>query len=277
MKQYLDLLDTILTEGEVQGSRAVLSDGSKPNTLSTFGLQARYGLTGAFPIVTTKKIPFRQIVVELLWFLSGSSNMKPLQDQGVHIWDQWADSNGELGVCYGKTWRDFYQPGWGKLDQIANLLNNIRTVVANPQASEARRLIITAWNPAEMHMARGPVGCHTMAQFYVQGDRLSCKMYQRSADMFLGVPWNISCYALLTHLVARATDLVAYEFIHTFGDAHIYENHRDQVVEQLSREPMPCPWLSIQGDVGDLNDLKPEQFKLHGYTSHPALRGEVAV
>ena len=272
MTLYLDLLETIIKTGAIQGSRAVLSDGSKPDTLSTFGLQAEYDLTGAFPIVTTKRVPFRQIVAELIWFLSGSTNVRPLQAQNVHIWDAWSDSDGELGVCYGKTWRDF-----NGVDQIANLLRDIRKVVADRQSSEARRLIISAWNPATMHRARGPVGCHTLAQFYVRGGTLSCKMYQRSADMFLGVPWNISCYALLTHLVARATDLVAYEFIHTFGDAHIYDNHLDQVTEQLSRAPLPGPKLVIRGSVGDLDNLIPEQFALEGYQCHPALRGEVAV
>jgi thymidylate synthase len=278
MRQYLDLLDKILKDGTVQASRAVLqSTGERPNTLSTFGLQAEYDLREGFPIVTTKRVPFRQIVVELLWFLSGSTNVKPLVAQGVHIWDQWADADGDLGVTYGNTWRNFYGPGFHQIDQIAGLLHDIRTVIKDPQASAARRLVVTAWNPAEMHRARGPVGCHTMCQFYVQGRNLSCKMYQRSADMFLGVPWNISCYALLTHLVAKATGLMAHRLVHTFGDAHIYENHIDQVVEQLSREPLPLPVLHIDGLFSDLDNLSPEQFRLIGYEHHPALKGEVAV
>jgi thymidylate synthase len=278
MKQYLDLLDTILKTGTVQASRAVLqSTGERPKTLSTFGLQTEYNLTEGFPIVTTKRIPFRQIVEELLWFLSGSSNVRPLQAQGVRIWDQWADQDGELGVGYGRTWRDFYSPGFVRIDQISNLLTDIRAVIKDPQASPARRLIITAWNPGEMHRARGPVGCHTLAQFYVHGESLSCKMYQRSADMFLGVPWNISCYALLTHLVAKATGLQPYRFIHTFGDAHIYENHFEQVMEQLSRPPLPLPTLHVNGDVTSLDNLSSAQIRLEGYACHPALKGEVAV
>jgi thymidylate synthase len=272
MKQYLDLLDRILKEGTVQASRAVLSDGTKPNTLSTFGLQAEYDLTKGFPIVTTKKVPFRQVVGEMLWFLSGTTSVRPLQEMGIHIWDDWADSDGELGVTYGHTWRDFEG-----VDQINKLLHDIRTVIRDPQASAARRLILTAWNPAEMHYARGPVGCHTMCHFYIRGQDLSCKMYQRSADMFLGVPWNISSYALLTRLVAKATGLRAHRFIHTFGDAHIYANHLDQVVEQLSRPPLPLPNLVIRGDFDDLDNLDIDQFYLDGYACHPALKGEVAV
>jgi thymidylate synthase len=273
MKPYLDLLRTVLETGATQGSRAVLlSDGSQPDTLSTFGLQAEYPLTGRFPILTTKRVPFRQVVGELLWFLSGSTNVRPLQEQGIRIWDQWADEGGDLGVCYGKTWRDF-----NGVDQVAKLLADIRAVVADPRASAARRLILTAWNPSEMHRARGPVGCHTLCQFYVQGRTLSCKLYQRSADMFLGVPWNVSCYALLTHLVAKATGLVPLRLIHTFGDAHIYENHLEQVREQVGRTPLRQPRLFIDGDVGDLDALDPKQIYLSPYASHPALRGEVAV
>lgn len=273
MKPYLDLLRQVLDEGEVQGSRAVLlSDGSQPDTISTFGLQNEYDLSYRFPIVTTKKVPFRQVVGELLWFLSGSTNIRPLQDQGIHIWDQWADANGDLGVCYGKTWRDF-----NGVDQIARLLNDLRTVVANPRAWAARRMLISAWDPSEMHLAKGPVGCHTFAQFYVRGDKLSCKMYQRSADMFLGVPWNISCYALLTCMLAYTVGLKPHRFIHTFGDAHVYWNHIDQVKEQLTRTPKRLPQLFIDGELGDLDNLDPGQFYLTPFVPHPALRGEVAV
>lgn len=278
MKQYLDLLRLVYEHGEEKASRAVLeSTGNKPKTKSVFGYQSRYDLTEGFPLVTTKWVPFKQVAVELLWFLSGSTNVADLRRYGVKIWDQWADVRGELGPIYGKQWRDWDGGDGQKVDQVADLLKGIEEVKRDPTASAARRLILTAWNPADLPKIHGPSGCHTMCQFYMNNGRLSCQLYQRSADMFLGVPWNIASYALLTHLVARVTGLEPFEFIHTFGDAHIYENHLDQVAEQLSRQPFPLPRLEIDDSVRSLDGLAPEQFRVVGYQHHPRLSGEVAV
>jgi thymidylate synthase len=278
VRQYTDLLRLILEQGEEKASRGVLqSTGEKPRTRSIFGYQTRYDLTEGFPLVTTKAMPFRQVVVELLWFLSGSTNLEFLHRHGVKIWDQWADRSGELGPIYGAQWRAWQGGDGQKVDQVAELLDGIDQVKKDPTATAARRLILTAWNPADLSKIRGPSGCHTLCQFYVNRGRLSCQMYQRSADMFLGVPWNIASYALLTHLVAKVTGLEASEFIHTFGDAHIYENHVEQVAEQLSREPYPLPTLVIDDSVTSLDGLVPEQFRLVGYKHHPRLTGEVAV
>jgi thymidylate synthase len=268
----------ILERGEEKASRAVLeSTGEKPKTRSIFGCQTRYQLSEGFPLVTTRAMPFRQVVVELLWFLSGSTNIDFLHQYGVKIWDQWADEKGELGPIYGKQWRAWESGVGQKVDQVAELLGGINQVKNDPTASPARRLILTAWNPADLPKIHGPSGCHTLCQFYINGGRLSCQLYQRSADMFLGVPWNIASYALLTHLVAKVTGLEAHEFIHTFGDAHIYENHLDKVEEQLTRVPFPLPTLVIDESVTGLDGLKPEQFRLVGYEHHPRLTGEVAV
>jgi thymidylate synthase len=254
------------------------STGEKPKTRSIFGYQTRYDLAEGFPLVTTRAMPFRQVVVELLWFLRGSTNLEFLHRHGVKIWDQWADENGDLGPIYGKQWRAWEGADERKVDQVAELLKGIDQVKKDPTATAARRLILTAWNPADLSKIHGPSGCHTLCQFYINRGRLSCQMYQRSADMFLGVPWNIASYALLTHLVAKVTGLEAFEFIHTFGDAHIYENHMDQVAEQLTREPFPLPRLTIDSSVTSLDDpLEPDQFRLVGYQHHPRLTGEVAV
>jgi thymidylate synthase len=278
MKPYLDLLRLIYERGEEKASRAVLeSTGAKPKTRSLFGYQARHDLREGFPLVTTKAMPFRQVVAELLWFLSGSTNVKDLHRYGVKIWDQWADVDGELGPVYGKQWRAWEGGDGRRVDQVAELLAGIEQVKRDPTAPAARRLILTAWNPADLAKVRGPSGCHTFCQFSMNRGRLSCQLYQRSADMFLGVPWNIASYALLTHLVARVTGLEAHEFIHTFGDAHIYENHLEQVAEQLTRAPYPLPQLEIDDGVTGLDGLEPEQFRLVGYQHHPRLRGEVAV
>lgn len=278
MKQYLDLLRFVLERGEEKASRAVLaSSGMKPKTRSVFGYQTRYDLTQGFPLVTTKSIPFKQVVVELLWFLSGSTNVEYLHRHGVRIWDQWRDANGDLGPIYGKQWRDWEGGEGRRVDQVAQLLDGIRQVQEDPTASVARRLILTAWNPADLPRTRGPLGCHTFCQFYVNAGRLSCQLYQRSADLFLGVPWNIASYALLTHLVAKVSNLIAFEFIHTFGDAHIYENHLEQVSEQLTRQPFPLPRLVIDESVSTLDGLLPSQFHLVDYRHHPRLSGEVAV
>ncbi|WZO98470.1 thymidylate synthase [Isosphaeraceae bacterium EP7] len=278
MQQYLDLLRHVMEQGEETGSRAVLqSTGTKPRTRSVFGYQNRYNLADGFPLVTTKAMPFRQVAVEVLWFLSGSTNLAYLRENNVKIWDQWADANGDLGPIYGKQWRDWEGDDGRHVDQVAELLKGIEQVKADPTASAARRLILTAWNPAALPKIKGPSGCHTLCQFNLKRGRLSCHLYQRSADLFLGVPWNIASYALLTHLLARISGLEAHEFIHSFGDAHIYENHFDQVERQLSREPHPLPRLVIDDSVTSLSNLNPDQFRVEGYTSHPRLSGEVAI
>jgi thymidylate synthase len=278
VKQYLDLLRLVYEHGEEKASRAVLeSTGTKPKTRSVFGYQNRYRLADGFPLVTTKSVPFRQVVVELLWFLSGSTNVAYLHRHGVKIWDQWTDQNGDLGPIYGKQWRDWEGGDGRRVDQVAELLSGIEQVKRDPTASAGRRLILTAWNPADLPKIHGPSGCHTFCQFYINNGRLSCQLYQRSADLFLGVPWNIASYALLTHLIARVTGLEAYEFIHTFGDAHIYENHLQQVAEQLTRQPYPLPRLVIDESVRGLDGLVPEQFRLEGYQHHSRLSAEVAV
>ena len=277
MKQYLDLLREIRTSGTRKAQRATLrSDGRRPEVLSVFGRQIRFDLTTGFPLVTTKRMPWAAIVHELLWFLSGETNVRYLRQNKVTIWDEWADANGELGPVYGKQWRHWQGPQ-GEVDQVANLVAGIRKVVANPNASEARRLILTAWNPADMPDPKVPTGCHTLVQFNVTDGRLSSQLYQRSADMFLGVPFNIASYAVLTHILARLTGLGVGEYIHTFGDAHIYDNHFEAVDEQLKREPYPLPRLEIVGEITDIDHLRADQFKLVGYQSHGRLPGEVAV
>ncbi|MSR52042.1 MAG: thymidylate synthase [Gemmataceae bacterium] len=277
MKQYLDLLREIRTAGTRKAQRAALrSDGRRPEVLSVFGRQIRFDLSAGFPMVTTKRMPWNAVVHELLWFLSGSTNVSYLREHKVSIWDEWATPEGELGPVYGKQWRCWEGPQ-GKVDQIANLIAGIRKVIENPHASEARRLILSAWNPADMPDPKIPTGCHTLVQFNVTEGRLSSQLYQRSADMFLGVPFNIASYALLTHILAKITGLAVGEYVHTFGDAHIYDNHLDAVDEQLRREPMPLPTLQIVGELSSIDEVKAEQLKLIGYQSHGRLPGEVAV
>jgi len=277
MKPYLDLLREIRTTGTRKAQRATLrSEGRKPDVLSVFGRQIRFDLNHGFPLVTTKRMPWSAIVHELLWFLSGSTNVRYLREHKVTIWDEWADENGELGPVYGKQWRRWEGPQ-GRVDQVANLVAGIRNVIADPHASEARRLILTAWNPADMPDPKVPTGCHTLVQFNVTEGRLSCQLYQRSADMFLGVPFNIASYALFTHLLAKHTGLGVGEYIHTFGDAHIYDNHLAAVDEQLTREPFPLPRLEIIGEIASIDRVSADQFKLVGYQSHGRLPGEVAV
>jgi len=277
MKPYLDLLREIRQTGTRKAQRAALrSDGRRPEVLSVFGRQIRFDLNQGFPLVTTKRMPWSAIVHELLWFLSGSTNVRYLREHKVTIWDEWADANGELGPVYGKQWRQWEGPQ-GRVDQVANLVAGIRKVIADPHASEARRLILTAWNPADMPDAKVPTGCHTLVQFNVTEGRLSCQLYQRSADMFLGVPFNIASYALFTHLLAKHTGLDVAEYVHTFGDAHIYDNHFRAVDEQLKREPFPLPRLQIDGEILSIDGVRSEQFKLVGYQSHGRLPGEVAV
>jgi thymidylate synthase len=277
MGPYLDLLRDVRTHGVRKPTRAVLrSTGEKVQALSIFGRQIRFDLAQGFPLVTTKKVPFGAIVHELIWFLRGSTNIAYLREHGVSIWDEWADEEGELGPVYGKQWRSWPAPDGRSIDQIADLVEGIHAVRGDPTASVGRRLIVSAWNPAEIaDMALPP--CHTLFQMSVTDGRLSCQLYQRSADLFLGVPFNIASYALLTHLVAHVTGLAPAEFIHTFGDAHIYSNHLEQVDEQLCREPFPLPRIEIDPAVSDLARICRDQIRLIGYRSHPPLKGEVAV
>ncbi|WP_165066494.1 thymidylate synthase [Paludisphaera rhizosphaerae] len=277
MRQYLELLRDVRENGLRKPTRAVLlSTGTKIDALSVFGRQIRFDLSEGFPLVTTKKTAFNAIAHELIWFLRGSTNIAYLREHNVTIWDEWADEDGELGPVYGKQWRSWLAPDGRVVDQIAEVVAGIRAVIADPTASVGRRLIVSAWNPAEVgEMALPP--CHTLFQFSVAEGRLSCQLYQRSADLFLGVPFNIASYALLTHLTAHVTGLQPGEFVHTFGDAHIYTNHLDQVDEQLTREPLPLPMLEIAPEVRDLAHVTRDQIRLVGYRSWPALRGEVAV
>jgi len=264
MKQYLDLCRRILEEGTRK------EDRTGTGTLSVFGHQMRFDLREGFPLVTTKKLHTKSIVHELLWFLSGSTNIRYLQENGVRIWNEWADENGELGPVYGKQWRLFSGPDGKTVDQIEWVVNEIKR---NP---DSRRLIVSAWNPAEIdQMALPP--CHLLFQFYVAEGRLSCQLYQRSADTFLGVPFNIASYALLTHMVAHVTGLEPGEFVHTIGDAHIYLNHVEQVKEQLSREPLPLPSLKLNPEVTSIFGFRYEDIEFLNYQAHPHIKGEVAV
>jgi len=264
MRQYLDLMDRILTEGVEKRDR------TGTGTLSLFGHQLRFDLAVGFPLLTTKRLHLKSIIHELLWFLSGETNVKYLNDHGVSIWDAWADEHGDLGPVYGRQWRSWPTPDGGAVDQIANVIEAIRR---NP---DSRRLIVTAWNPAEVdHMALPP--CHCLFQFYVANRKLSCQLYQRSADVFLGVPFNIASYALLTLMAAQVTDLAPGDFIHSFGDVHLYLNHRDQARLQLARSPRPLPTMRLNGAVNDLFAFRFEDFVLEGYDPHPHIKAKVAV
>ncbi|MEZ6141060.1 MAG: thymidylate synthase [Zavarzinella sp.] len=277
MDAYLNLLREVRHHGVVKEQRAVLrSDDTRPTVRSIFGRQIRFDLQAGFPLVTTKKMPWKAIVHELIWFLRGETNIAYLQQNRCTIWDEWADAEGNLGPVYGKQWRHWEGPA-GEVDQIADLIRNIEKVKANPNASEARRLIVTAWNPADMPDPKVPTGCHTMVQFNVTENRLSAQLYQRSADLFLGVPFNIASYALLVHIIAKLTHLEVGDFIHTFGDAHIYSNHLDAVDDQLTRPPLPLPQLQIIQQLTSIDHLQADWFVLENYQSHPPLRGEVAV
>jgi thymidylate synthase len=264
MQAYLDLLQTIFETGTQKEDRTGVG------TLSRFGHQMRFDLSQGFPLLTTKKVHFRSVVVELLWFLRGETNVRFLHEHKVTIWDEWANAQGELGPVYGKQWRSWPTPGGESVDQIAELLRLIR------QNPDSRRLIVSAWNVADLpHMALPP--CHCLFQFYVAGGKLSCQLYQRSADVFLGVPFNIASYALLTCLIAQVTGLKPGEFIHTFGDVHLYRNHVEQAQEQLRRAPRSLPRLVLNPSVNDLFDFKVEDIALEGYDPHPAIKAVVAV
>ncbi|MBB4631295.1 thymidylate synthase [Sphingosinicella soli] len=264
MQQYLDLLARVRRHGTQRGDR------TGTGTLSVFGHQMRFDLADGFPMLTTKKLHLKSIVHELLWFLAGDTNIRYLKENGVSIWDDWADSEGELGPVYGKQWRRWEAPGGRVIDQISNLVEMIRR---NP---ESRRLIVSAWNVAEVDsMALPP--CHCLFQFYVAEGRLSCQLYQRSADVFLGVPFNIASYALLTQMMAQVTGLKPGEFVHSFGDAHLYLNHLDQADLQLTRRPMALPEMRINPDVKDIFGFRYEDFELLGYQAQPHIKAPVAV
>jgi thymidylate synthase len=264
MRQYHDLMERVLKSGVEKHDR------TGTGTLSVFGHQMRFDLADGFPMMTTKKLFLKAIIHELLWFLKGDTNVHYLQDHGVTIWDEWADAQGELGPVYGHQWRSWPDGLGGTIDQIANLISDIKR---NP---DSRRLIVTAWNPADVpKMALPP--CHCLFQFYVANGRLSCQLYQRSADIFLGVPFNIASYALLTMMVAQVTGLKPGEFIHSFGDAHLYLNHLDQAREQLSRKPYPLPAMCINPEVTDIFGFRYEDFALEDYRAHPTIKAEIAV
>lgn len=264
MKQYLDLLRHILADGVDK------SDRTGTGTRSTFGYQMRFDLAEGFPLVTTKKLHLKSIIYELLWFLKGDTNVKYLQEHGVRIWNEWADAEGNLGPVYGAQWRSWPDYDGGFIDQISNALNDIKN---NP---DSRRIIVSAWNVADLpKMALAP--CHCLFQFYVADGRLSCQLYQRSADCFLGVPFNIASYALLTMMMAQVTGLKPGVFVHTLGDAHLYKNHLEQAQLQLTREPRPLPRMIINPEVHDLFDFKYEDFTLEGYDPHPHIKATVSV
>jgi thymidylate synthase len=246
------------------------TDRTGTGTISVFGYQMRFDLAEGFPVVTTKKLHLRSIIHELLWFLKGDTNIRYLKENGVSIWDEWADENGDLGPVYGSQWRSWPAPDGQKIDQISNVIEQIRT---NP---DSRRLIVSAWNPAEVdNMALPP--CHSLFQFYVSDGKLSCQLYQRSADILLGVPFNIASYALLTLMIAQVCDLEPGDFIHTFGDAHLYINHLQQVDLQLSREPFPLPTVSLNPDIKSVFDFTYDDITLNNYQSHPAIKAPIAV
>ncbi len=264
MRQYLELLQEVLDENKFK------EDRTGTGTISKFGSQKRFDLSEGFPLVTTKKIHLKSIIYELLWFLKGSRNVKWLQERGVSIWNEWADEDGNLGPVYGYQWRSWLKPDGGHIDQIAEVVDSIKN---NPKS---RRHIVSAWNVADIDKMGLPP-CHVLFQFYVNEGKLSCQLYQRSADLFLGVPFNIASYALLTMMMAQVTGLEAGEFIHTFGDYHIYLNHLKQVELQLSREPRPLPTMRINPEKKDIFSFDYEDFQLEGYDPHPHIKGKISV
>ena len=264
MQQYLNLLDHILKNGNKK------EDRTGTGTLSVFGYQMRFDLQEGFPLLTTKKLHIRSIIHELLWFLQGDTNIKYLKDNGVRIWDEWADENGDLGPVYGHQWRSWPTSDGGTVDQISNLIHSIKN---NP---DSRRLIVSAWNVADVdHMALPP--CHCLFQFYVANGKLSCQLYQRSADTFLGVPFNIASYALLTHMIAQVCNLQIGDFVHTFGDVHLYSNHLEQARTQLERTPTELPQLKINPAIKDIFSFKYEDFEIVDYVAQPHIKAAVAV
>jgi thymidylate synthase len=264
VRQYLDLLDRVMRQGTAK------SDRTGTGTLSVFGHQMRFDLAAGFPVVTTKRLHMRSVVGELLWFLRGETNVEWLHQQGVTIWDEWADAKGELGPVYGYQWRSWPTPDGRHVDQIASVIEGIRT---NP---DSRRHLVSAWNVSDLdRMALPP--CHTMFQFYVADGRLSCQLYQRSADIFLGVPFNIASYALLTLMVAQVTGLEPGDFVHTLGDAHLYVNHLEQASEQLSREPRPLPTMTLNPARRSIDEFEMDDFTLTGYDPHPSIKAPIAV
>lgn len=264
MRQYHDLLNHIIKEGVQKGDR------TGTGTMSVFGYQMRFDLAAGFPLLTTKKLHTKSIIHELLWFLKGDTNIKYLQENGVKIWDDWADENGDLGPVYGYQWRNWPTPDGGTIDQITNVINQIK------QNPNSRRLMVSAWNVADLDKMKLPP-CHSMFQFYVADGKLSCQLYQRSADVFLGVPFNIASYALLTMMVAQVCGLGLGDFVHTFGDTHLYINHLEQVELQLTRTPRPLPTMKINPEVKSIFDFKFEDFTLENYDPHPHIKGIVAV
>jgi len=264
MRQYLDLLSDVMETGTDR------SDRTGTGTRSVFGRQMRFDLGQGFPLLTTKKIHLKSVINELLWFLRGETNVRWLQERGVRIWDEWADENGDLGPVYGSQWRSWPDGRGGTIDQIANVVHSIST------KPDSRRHIVTAWNPAEVDdMALPP--CHCLFQFYVADGKLSCQLYQRSADVFLGVPFNIASYALLTHMVAQVTGLGVGEFVHSLGDVHLYSNHFEQAREQLGRQPRPLPRLTLNPDRTSVFEFEYEDFLVTGYDPHPVIKAKIAV
>jgi thymidylate synthase len=264
MKQYLDLMRHVRDNGTVK------SDRTGTGTVSVFGHQMRFDLSEGFPLVTTKKLHLRSIIHELLWFLTGDSNIQYLKDNGVSIWDDWADENGDLGPVYGVQWRNWPTPDGGSVDQISQIMQQLR------ETPDSRRIMLSAWNVGELeNMALPP--CHCLFQFYVADGKLSCQLYQRSCDIFLGVPFNIASYALLTHMLAQQADLAVGDFVWTGGDCHLYSNHLQQADEQLSREPLPLPQLAIKRRPDSIFDYKYEDFEILNYESHPHIKAAVAV
>ncbi|MES2637153.1 MAG: thymidylate synthase [Pseudomonadota bacterium] len=264
MKQYTDLLSHVLAHGNAK------TDRTGTGTTSVFGYQMRFDLNAGFPLLTTKKVHLKSIIHELLWFLQGSTNIAYLKENGVRIWDEWADENGNLGPVYGYQWRNWPKPDGTHIDQITQVINAIK------KTPDSRRLIVSAWNVADVDQMKLPP-CHAFFQFYVADGKLSCQLYQRSADIFLGVPFNIASYALLTMMVAQVCGLKLGDFVHTLGDAHIYSNHMEQVREQLSRVPKPLPQMAINPKVNDISSFKFEDFTLENYDPHPAIQAKVAV